>query len=101
MVDGRVEQEVALVIVNNLVYFDYPSTVLAGLDSNRLDMRIEVGELTCPVSANLIFPMDVATFKTVRPFHLWIHARDYRIDVTGIEIPVGASKDFTLVGHAG
>ncbi len=67
MVDDGVEQEVALLIVDNLVYFDHPSAVYAGLNANGFDMRIEGGELTCPVSANLILSMDVASFHDRSP----------------------------------
>lgn len=74
MVDGGVEQEVAFLIVDNLVHFDSPIMVFVGLDPYRLDVRVKRNKLTCPISANLIPPMDVAALHTVRPLHVGMHA---------------------------
>jgi hypothetical protein len=74
MVDGSVDQEVAALIVDNLVHFNRPAPVCGGLNVHWFDMGTEGKELACPICANFIFSMDVAALQTVCPLDLWMHA---------------------------
>ena len=98
MVDGGVDQEVASGVVDNLVYCDDPATVLIGLDVKRFDVRVQGSKLACPILAHLVFSVDVASFPAICPFHFWVHARDYRLNVTGVEIAIGDGENLGL-GH--
>lgn len=98
MVDGRVDQEVASGIVDNLVHHDNPAALLVGLNAEWFDVRIQGNELTCPIVTHLVLSMDVAALPAVRPFHFGVHPRDYRLNVTGIEIAIGGGQNLTL-GH--
>jgi hypothetical protein len=66
---------------------------------DRLDLWIEGSELAYPIDPNFLFSMDVAAFHTVRPLYLGMHPREYRFDVTGVEIAVGILENFAFVGH--
>jgi len=96
MVDGCVQEEVAFQIVDDLMDGDHPVLILVGVDGNGFHVRAKCCELARPVVAHGFSSMDVAAFHSVRPFNLRVHARDYRIDVAGIEITIGVGENFAL-----
>jgi hypothetical protein len=85
--------------VDDLVNLHYPVSVLGAVYMDWLDLGIEGSELACPIGPNFLFSMDVAAFHTVRPLYLGMHPREYRIDVTGVEIAVSIAENFAFVGH--
>ena len=56
-----------------------------GRDFEWLDMRINECPLACPVAANLIASVDVATFRSICPNHLGLHGRENALDLAAIE----------------
>jgi hypothetical protein len=53
-------------VTHNLMHIDQNAPNLLRVKRNRLDVRIDLAPLLCPVSANFLGPTDKTTFERFR-----------------------------------
>ena len=100
MADGLVDEQRAFAVMNNLMNFHNPSASIIEIYGDRFDTGIEDGPLPGPILANAFMTIDEAAFHAVRPHHVRLHPGEDGIDIAGVEIAVGAFKEFAFRGHA-
>jgi hypothetical protein len=72
VVDHLIGQEIPFEIAHHLMYFD--DHFLFGVfgKCDRLDVRIDQSPLSRPITAHSFAPMDVPSFHTVCPNHIFV-----------------------------
>jgi hypothetical protein len=86
---GFVSQDFAIQVTNDLVNVHHDSPGLVGLEAKWLYMRVDQQPLAGPVIADTAVAMDPAALHAVGPIDVWVHGRQSRFDVAGVERRVG------------
>src|SRR6266567_3448350 len=95
----RIEQQVAVMVVDDLVDLDYPSAGLVLCDADRLYFGVENRPLARPVVTNSFHAIDEATLHPVRPNDIRMHAGQHVVQSTRVEFAIGGVKQFARGRH--
>src|SRR5437879_371451 len=78
-------QHAALTVADDLMDIDHGTSTVVSAEALRLDVGINQAPLSGPVVPHRVLAVQIATFHSVRPVHVWVHRPQSPFDVSIIE----------------
>ena len=91
MADMLISKQRSSQIVHDLMNLDQDASGLFRVEVNRLNMRIDLAPLLCPVSADFFMTTDKTAFERSRPSHVRSHEGEGGVDVSRVKSSVGCA----------
>jgi hypothetical protein len=81
-------------IMHDLMHLDQNAAGLLRVKGNRLDVRIDLAPLVCPVSANFFASTDKTAFERSRPSYVRSHQGNGGVNVSRVKGCVSRTEQF-------
>ena len=96
--DHAVEQQLAGIVVNDLMHLDRNSPAVIFFEADRVNAWIEQSPLPSPISADTLVSVNNSTFHAVGPNNIGFHRGNCSVDVARVEGRISSFEQFRCGG---
>jgi hypothetical protein len=97
MADVHIGESSSGQVTYDLVHIDKNPPITLPMEGNRLNMRIDLRPLLCPIGPDRFMTVDKTAFEGFRPRHVRSHRRQGAVNVPRVECRIGR---FQYVGFS-